>query len=101
MRYPMSRQLTLHGLGRLSERKSWKPESSSIRYLLNYCFNRYKKSDISVAVATPSGLITPIIKDAGSKGLATISAETKLLAKKARDGKLSPAEYQVSGLLVA
>lgn len=62
------------------------------------CFNRYKKSDISVAVATPSGLITPIIKDAGAKGLATISAETKALAKKARDGKLSPAEYQVSRL---
>jgi len=48
-----------------------------------------------VAVATPSGLITPIVKDVGSKGLATISAETKALAKKARDGKLSPSEYQV------
>jgi pyruvate dehydrogenase E2 component (dihydrolipoamide acetyltransferase) len=46
-------------------------------------------------VATPSGLITPIVKDAGSKGLATISAETKALAKKARDGKLQPSEYQV------
>ena len=56
---------------------------------------RYKKTDISVAVATPSGLITPIVKDVGSKGLATISAETKALAKKARDGKLSPSEYQV------
>ncbi|KAJ6621247.1 dihydrolipoamide acetyltransferase [Mycena sp. CBHHK59/15] len=54
----------------------------------------YKKADISVAVATPSGLITPIVKDAGSKGLATISSETKALAKKARDGKLAPAEYQ-------
>lgn len=48
-----------------------------------------------MAVATPTGLITPIIKDAGSKGLATISAEGKALAKKARDGKLAPAEYQV------
>lgn len=46
-------------------------------------------------MATPSGLITPIVKDAGSKGLATISAETKALAKKARDGKLQPSEYQV------
>ena len=55
----------------------------------------YKKADISVAVATPTGLITPIIKDAGSKGLATISSETKALAKKARDGKLQPQEYQV------
>ena len=39
------------------------------------------------------------MKDAGSKGLATISAETKALAKKARDGKLSPSEYQVRPLL--
>ncbi|KZT51490.1 pyruvate dehydrogenase [Calocera cornea HHB12733] len=54
----------------------------------------YKKADISVAVATPNGLITPIIKDVGAKGLATISAETKALAKKARDGKLQPQEYQ-------
>jgi pyruvate dehydrogenase E2 component (dihydrolipoamide acetyltransferase) len=57
--------------------------------------NRFKKADISIAVATPTGLITPIVKDAGSKGLATISAEAKALAKKARDGKLSPHEYQV------
>lgn len=57
---------------------------------------RYNKADISVAVATPTGLITPIIKNAGTKGLATISAETKALAKKARDGKLQPSEYQVT-----
>jgi pyruvate/2-oxoglutarate dehydrogenase complex dihydrolipoamide acyltransferase (E2) component len=57
---------------------------------------RYKKADISVAVATPTGLITPIIKDVGSKGLAGISSEAKALAKKAKDGKLQPQEYQVS-----
>lgn len=57
---------------------------------------RYKKADISMAVATPNGLITPIIKDVGSKGLASIAAESKALAKKARDGKLAPHEYQVS-----
>lgn len=56
---------------------------------------RYTKADISMAVATPNGLITPIIKDVGSKGIATISAEAKALAKKARDGKLQPHEYQV------
>src|SRR5690606_13116039 len=61
---------------------------------------RYKKADISVAVATPTGLITPIVKDAGAKGLASISAETKALAKKARDGKLAPAEYQVKASLM-
>jgi pyruvate dehydrogenase E2 component (dihydrolipoamide acetyltransferase) len=56
---------------------------------------RYKKVDVSVAVATPTGLITPIVKDVGRKGLATLSAEAKALAKKARDGKLAPQEYQV------
>ena len=55
---------------------------------------RYKRADICVAVATPTGLITPIIKDVGSKGLASISAETKSLASKAREGKLKPEEYQ-------
>lgn len=55
---------------------------------------QYKKADISMAVATPNGLITPIIKDVGSKGLAAISVESKTLAKKARDGKLAPHEYQ-------
>ena len=50
---------------------------------------------MSIAVATPTGLITPIVTDVGSKGLATISAEAKALAKKARDGKLQPQEYQV------
>ncbi|KAF8922439.1 dihydrolipoamide acetyltransferase [Mucidula mucida] len=68
------------------------PEANSA--WLGEVIRTYKKADISVAVATPTGLITPIIKDVGSKGLATISAEAKALAKKARDGKLAPQEYQ-------
>ncbi|KAG6879727.1 hypothetical protein C0992_012330 [Termitomyces sp. T32_za158] len=68
------------------------PEANSA--WLGEVIRTYKKADISVAVATPTGLITPIVKDAGSKGLATISAETKALARKAREGKLQPAEYQ-------
>ncbi|KXN89914.1 Dihydrolipoyllysine-residue acetyltransferase [Leucoagaricus sp. SymC.cos] len=68
------------------------PEANSA--WLGEVIRQYKKADISVAVATPTGLITPIVKDVGSKGLATISAETKALAKKARDGKLQPSEYQ-------
>lgn len=51
-------------------------------------------ADISIAVATPTGLITPIIKDVGASGLATISASTKSLAARARQGKLQPHEYQ-------
>lgn len=56
--------------------------------------HQYTRQDISVAVAAPSGLITPIITDAGRKGLAQISTEMKELAGKARDGKLQPHEYQ-------
>lgn len=54
----------------------------------------YENADISVAVATPNGLITPIIKEAEHKGLPSISVEMKELAKKARDGKLAPHEFQ-------
>jgi pyruvate dehydrogenase E2 component (dihydrolipoamide acetyltransferase) len=55
---------------------------------------RYADVDVSVAVATDAGLITPIVKNADRKGLATISAEVKALAAKAKDGKLKPEEYQ-------
>ncbi len=55
---------------------------------------RYSRADISVAVAAPSGLITPVITHADTKGLAAISTEMKTLAGKARDGKLMPHEYQ-------
>ena len=54
----------------------------------------YSRADISVAVAAPSGLITPIIFDAGSKAVSAIAAEMKTLADKAREGKLQPHEYQ-------
>ena len=53
-----------------------------------------KKQDISVAVAIEGGLITPVVRDAGSKGLAEISSEMKALAGKAREGKLKPEEFQ-------
>ena len=55
---------------------------------------KFKRADVSVAVAIEGGLITPIIKDAGSLGLAAISAKAKELAGKARDGKLAPEEFQ-------
>ena len=56
--------------------------------------HQYSRVDISVAVAAPSGLITPIIRDAARRGLGDISNEMKELAGKARDGKLQPHEYQ-------
>lgn len=55
---------------------------------------KYSRSDISVAVAAPSGLITPIIVDAAAKSVSQISKEMKSLADKAREGKLMPHEYQ-------
>ncbi len=54
----------------------------------------FDQVDMSVAVATPAGLITPIIKAAEAKGLAAISSEMKDLAARARDGKLKPEEFQ-------
>ena len=56
--------------------------------------HRYFRADVSVAVAAPSGLITPIITEADTRGLASISTAMKDLAGKARDGKLQPHEYQ-------
>ena len=50
--------------------------------------------DISVAVATPGGLITPIVPNTDKLGLVGISDKVKDLATRARDGKLSPEEYQ-------
>jgi pyruvate dehydrogenase E2 component (dihydrolipoamide acetyltransferase) len=54
----------------------------------------HEKVDMAMAVALDAGLITPVIRDIGSKGLATISRESKDLAARARDGKLKPEEYQ-------
>ena len=61
----------------------------------------YTDVDISVAVATPNGLITPIVKHADHKGLAAISNEMKELAVKARDGKLRPEEFQGGGFTIS
>ncbi len=55
---------------------------------------RYKHSDVSVAVAIDDGLVTPIIKKAELKSIVTVSDEMKVLAKKAKDGKLKPEEFQ-------
>ncbi|KAK2071069.1 hypothetical protein P8C59_005522 [Phyllachora maydis] len=63
---------------------SWQGES----------IRQYQTVDVSVAVATPNGLITPIVRGVEAKGLAAISNAVKELAKKARDNKLKPEEYQ-------
>ena len=61
----------------------------------------YEDVDISVAVSIPDGLITPIIRHADHKGLATISREMKDLAGRARAGKLKPEEFQGGGFSIS
>jgi len=55
---------------------------------------KHKQSDVGVAVAMPGGLITPIIRSAETKSLSAISNEMKDFARRARDRKLKPHEYQ-------
>ena len=62
---------------------------------------QYDDIDVSVAVATEDGLITPIIRSADQKGLAKISIEMKDLALRARDNKLMPEEFQGGGFTVS
>ena len=61
----------------------------------------YDDVDISVAVSIPDGLITPIIRRADQKGLATISNEMKDLAARAKSGKLKPEEFQGGGFSIS
>jgi pyruvate dehydrogenase E2 component (dihydrolipoamide acetyltransferase) len=61
----------------------------------------HEKVDMAMAVALDAGLITPVIRDIGSKGLAAISQESKDLASRARDGKLQPDEYQGGTITVS
>lgn len=58
------------------------------------CIRQFKHADISVAVATPSGLITPIISKAETLGLESISGKMKQLIEKAKNNSLVPNEYQ-------
>jgi len=62
---------------------------------------RHPSVDVSVAVSTPSGLVTPIIGDADLKSLSQISGEMKELAERGRQGKLQAREYQGGGLTIS
>ena len=62
---------------------------------------RYDRVDVCVAVATPGGLITPVIRDADNKGLLVLSREMNDLAARAREGKLLPEEYQGGGFTIS
>jgi len=68
------------------------PEANS--FFMDTFIRKNNTVDVSVAVSTDAGLITPIIFDADSKGLLTISKEVTELAGRARAGKLQPQEFQ-------
>jgi len=61
----------------------------------------YKDVDISIAVATPNGLITPIIKKADQKSIQAISTTMKDLAARAKDNKLKPEEFMGGGFTIS
>jgi pyruvate dehydrogenase E2 component (dihydrolipoamide acetyltransferase) len=54
---------------------------------------RHATADIGLAVALPDGLITPVVRDCGRKGIGAIDAELADLVEKARTGKLTPEQY--------
>ena len=62
---------------------------------------RFRDVDVAVAVAAPSGLITPVVRNADAKSLRQISAEMKELAARARAGRLRPDEYQGGGFTIS
>jgi len=62
---------------------------------------QYNNVDLSIAVATDGGLITPIVRNADQKLLPQISNEMKDLAKRARDNKLKPEEFQGGGFSIS
>ncbi len=57
--------------------------------------------DLGIAVAQPDGLITPIVKDAGSKGILQIEAELKDLIERARNNQLKPEEYSGASFTIS
>ncbi|MBX9726641.1 MAG: 2-oxo acid dehydrogenase subunit E2, partial [Rickettsiales bacterium] len=62
---------------------------------------QYNNVDVSVAVSTDGGLITPIVRNADQKSLPQISSEMKDLAARARANKLKPEEFQGGGFSVS
>lgn len=70
------------------------PEANAYWLAEEGVIRKFKNVDVSVAVATPSGLLTPIVKNAEAKGLSSISSEVKELVSRAKINKLTPEEFQ-------
>ncbi|XP_043269888.1 dihydrolipoyllysine-residue acetyltransferase component of pyruvate dehydrogenase complex, mitochondrial [Venturia canescens] len=75
------------------------PEGNSA--WLGDVIRQYDHVDVSVAVSTDNGLITPIIFAANTKGIVEISKDVKELAARAREGKLQPQEFQGGTITVS
>ena len=62
---------------------------------------RFRDVDVAVAVSTPNGLITPVVRNADTKSLRQISAQMKELAARAKESRLRPDEYQGGGFTIS
>jgi len=62
---------------------------------------KFTSVNVAVAVATPKGLMTPVVAQADSKDLAAISVEIKELASRAKEGRLKPYEYKGGGFTLS
>ena len=58
------------------------------------CPPGYHYADVAVAVAVPDGLVTPVVRDADTKGVGAIAADVRSLVSRARGGGLSPSDYE-------
>ncbi len=56
--------------------------------------HRFARVDVSMAVAIDGGLVTPVLRDVGALSVSAIAIQSKALAAKARDGKLTPDDYE-------
>jgi len=77
------------------------PSSNSGYNNVDHTLIAFETIDISVAVALPEGLITPIIRSANQKNLAEIAVHVRLLSKKAKEGQLAPHEYKGGSFTVS
>lgn len=62
---------------------------------------QYGSVDISIAVDSPTGLMTPVLRDADSKRLSQMSNECRALIERARGGRLQPDEFRGGGITVS
>jgi pyruvate dehydrogenase E2 component (dihydrolipoamide acetyltransferase) len=68
---------------------------------LDDAVRQFDTVDISVAVASDRGLMTPVVRDVGRRGIAAIATDTRDLAARAREGRLKPAELEGGTLSIS